>query len=171
MFRTTSAAYAVITASKRFAIDLILRVALFIGVVIGGTVLFMIVAELVGYLPYSDSPGPGWVGIPSFAEVEHVVSFGLGFGVICVPTTAIYGSLLFLIVRAMESVHIWRWLVVTVAALAAGFLSQFIIGGVGWLIAIGAVPVIVAAALGLIYGAFLLPARMPRAAATLQEES
>src|SRR5260221_3705187 len=103
MFRTTSAAYAVITAWKRFAIDLILRVALFIGVVIGGTVLFMIVAELVGYLPYSDSPGPGWVGIPalSLAEVGHVVSFGLGFGAICVPTTAIYGSLLFLIVRAM----------------------------------------------------------------------
>ena len=144
--------------TKRFFVS----VAQYVMVVVGGTVFVLIGSQFIGYLPYSDRPGPGWIGafpVRSISEVIGVIGFAFSFGTWCVVPATIYGSIIVAIARFLEWLKVRRWIVGTSCGLLAGFVSQFVIGGVGWLIAIGWVPVIGAAILGVLYGAWLLPRR------------
>ena len=47
---------------RYFLFRLLIPVALYVLVVIGGTVAFLCIAPIFGYLGYSDRPGPGWFG-------------------------------------------------------------------------------------------------------------
>jgi hypothetical protein len=137
-------------------------VALFLLVVVGGTAVFMIASSFIGYLPYSDRPGPGWYGwfpVRSAAALVRVVWFMVSFALLCLPAAAVYGSLLVLVIRGIEYFRPRRLFVAVASAIAASFVSILVIAGVGWLIALGRVTVYVAGILGLAYGAFLLPKR------------
>jgi hypothetical protein len=48
---------------KRIIFDVLRVFCRYAVIVIGGTCLFLIVVQLVGYLPCSDRPGPGWYGL------------------------------------------------------------------------------------------------------------
>ena len=69
--------------AKLFAKDLIRSLTLYCLIVAGGTALLLFVASAVGYLPYSDRPGPGWHGahIPGLREIGFYFSFAIFFAI------------------------------------------------------------------------------------------
>ena len=150
---------------KKLAIDLLKTVGLYLVVVVGGVLSFLSLAQVFGYLPYSDRPGPGWFGrFPaiSWAEFWHGASYHFGWSALLLPYAAVSGFIMFLIVRVLERFRTPRVVVAVVGALLGGIVSGYIVLGVGWYIAIAAAPVYVAMVLGLIFGALLLPRRRVR---------
>jgi hypothetical protein len=61
------------------------------------------------------------------------------------------------VARILERAHTPRIAVAVVAALCAGFVSGYLVAGIGWYIAIGAPAVYVAMLLGVLFGSLLLP--------------
>lgn len=119
-----------------------------------GLVLTLTLSSAVGYLPYSDRPGPGWTE-PSFSLGQ--LGFYLSWSLLLLLPMAIYGTMLFAWLRVLSVLGTPRILLKVVAALGAGLLANVLAAGVGWYIAIAAFPVYVAAALGAGWGALLLP--------------
>ena len=52
---------------KRFIRGYAIAVGLFLLVIVGSMITTLTLASAVGYLPYSDRPGPGWYG-PSISS-------------------------------------------------------------------------------------------------------
>jgi hypothetical protein len=150
---------------KNLAADVLKTVGLYLVVVVGGVLSFLSLAPVFGYLPYSDRPGPGWFGrfpAVSWAEFWRGASFHFGWSVLLLPYAAISGLMLLLVVRVLERFRTPRVLVAVVGALFGGFVSGYIVLGIGWYIAIAAAPVYVAMVLGFIFGAWLLPRKRAR---------
>ena len=60
----------------RFFLDWLKSLGLYAVVVSAGTLLFLVGSSAVGYLAYSDRPGPGWGrGIFSWSEVKFFVGW------------------------------------------------------------------------------------------------
>ena len=91
------------------------------------------------------------------SEFLQGAGFQLSWSALLLPNAAVCGLILFLIVRGLELVRTPRWLVAVVGGLLGGVVSGYVVLGVGWYIAIAAAPVYFAAALGLLFGAWLLP--------------
>ncbi len=134
-------------------------VAKYTGVVVGGVTLFLILAPVVGYLPYSDRPGPGWYGtFPALSLREFVANTGamLGSGLFFAVLFVIPGAVAVLVLRGVERfVHrlAWRRAIGTlVGALFAGYWML----GAGWYISAGLPLLILAVILGAFAGAWLL---------------
>lgn len=125
-------------------------------VVMGGTVVFMTFLSVIGYLPYGDRPGPGWYGWQGMAAIKSGLYF-LQWASLGVLPGAVAGGLLFVSVQLLRWIDTPRWLIAILGALASGFISLYLVLGVGWYIAIGEVPVYGAGILGLTYGGWLLP--------------
>jgi hypothetical protein len=121
-----------------------------------GTFLLLILASAIGYLPYSDRPGPGWYAahIPNLREIGYYASWATFF---VGPFALLWGILLFVLVRALGWLAMPRWLVRTVAAVFAFFLSLLGLAAAGWYIAIAGVVVYGGAAIGLLFGGWILP--------------
>ncbi len=145
---------------KRLVWDLLKSVGLYLLVVVGGIVCFLCLAPVFGYLPYSDRPGPGWIGrFPgiTWGDFLGVVSFLLGWALLLTPYAIVAALILFGVARLLERIRTPRLIVAVVGALLAGFVSGYIVEGIGWYIAIAEPPVHVAELLGIIFGAWLLP--------------
>ena len=145
---------------QRFVLDLLKTIGLYLLVVVGGVLVFLAFAPVFGYLPYSDRPGPGWFGsfpAVTWSEFWGGASFHLGWTLFLAPYAAVCGLILFLVARLLERLRTPRIGVAVVSGLLAGFLSGYIVLGIGWYIAIAAPPVYVAMGLGVLYGAWLLP--------------
>ena len=148
--------------AKSWLFDLLRSVGLYLAVVLGGTVCFLSLAPVFGYLPYSDRPGPGWIGkFPAigWANFWHNALYMFEWAVLLIPLASITGLIMFSIARILEGFGTPRTIVAVVGGLLAGLASGYIVLGVGWYIAIAAAPVYFAAVLGLIYGSVLLPRR------------
>jgi hypothetical protein len=146
--------------AKSWLFDLLRSVGLYLVVVVGGSVCFLSLAPVFGYLPYSDRPGPGWIGkFPGigWADLWHVVVYMSGWALLLMPLAIVAGLVVFSIARVLECFGTPRIIVAGVGGLLAGLVSGYIVAGVGWYIAIAETPVYFAAALGLIYGSVLLP--------------
>lgn len=139
---------------KRLLRDYGLAVGSYAALIALGLVLTLTISSAVGYLPYSDRPGPGWIE-PSFSFGQ--VGYYLSWSVLLLPPTAIYGTMLFAWLRVLSVLGTPRLLLKVFAALGAGLLANVLAAGVGWYIAIAAFPVYVATALGAGWGALLLP--------------
>jgi hypothetical protein len=147
---------------KGFALDLLRSVGLYLLVVVGGLLCFLSLAPVIGYIPYSDRPGAGWIGrFPgvTWSEFLGVVTFLLSWATLLVPYAAAGGVLLFGIARVLERFKVPHIAVAVVMALLAGFVSGYIAAGIGWYIAIAEPPVLFAEFLGVIFGAWFLPAK------------
>ncbi len=145
---------------KKVLLDLLRSIGLYILVVVGGSLCFLSLAPVFGYLPYSDRPGPGWIGkFPAigWADFWHSIDFLLGWALLLVPYASVAGLIVFTVARLLERFKTPRVVVAIVAALLAGFVSGYIVLGIGWYIAIADAPVYFAIVLGLIFGGFLLP--------------
>jgi hypothetical protein len=134
-------------------------VAKYLGVVVGGITLFLILAPVVGYLPYSDRPGPGWHGsFPALSLREFVSNTGamLEYGLFLAMLFVIPGAAAVLVLRGIERLvrrHAWRrtW-GACVGALFAGYWMM----GAGWYIAAGLPLLVLAIILGGVAGAWFL---------------
>lgn len=131
-------------------------------VVVGGLTAFMILSPVVGYLPYSDRPGPGWYGFfPTFtlAELWDLTVYMAGFTSFVLWTAVFYITPLIVLTRVAERLGVRSGAVRVVGATAMGVMTWWIVCGVGWFIAIGLVPVIVATLLAIVFGVWLLPSK------------
>lgn len=134
--------------------DWLKALGLYLVLVAGGVVLLLTLSSAVGYLPYSDRPGPGWQA-PSISISQ--IGFYLSWATLLVVPCLTYGTVVFLFIRLL------RWLgapsiyVRVLACICAAAISLIVVAGVGWYIAIAAFPVWVAAGLGGVWGAALLP--------------
>lgn len=136
--------------------------ALYLLVVVGGVTVFLILAPLFGYLPYSDRPGPGWyarfpaMGWGEFwANTWGMLKFGLFFGILFL----IPGALGVLLIRGVEQVVRHRMARRGVAALIAALAAGWWMVGAGWYISASVPMLVLAVLLGAIAGAALLASR------------
>jgi hypothetical protein len=123
-------------------------------VLAGGTFVLLVVVSAVGYLPYSDRPGPGWhaAHIPALQEVGYYASWAIFF---VGPFALLWGILLFALVRALGWLGTPRWLVRTITAVFAFFLSLLGLAATGWYIAIAGVIVYGGAAIAALFSAWI----------------
>lgn len=126
----------------------------YLAVLAVGLVVTLTVSSAVGYLPYSDRPGPGWTE-PSFSLRQ--VGYYLSWASLLLIPSAIYGSALFGYHRLLRCLGAPLLLVRVVGGAAAGILSFYTAAGVGWYISMAPFPAWVGAALGALWGAALLP--------------
>lgn len=137
-----------------FFLDWVKSLGLYVLVVAVGTLLFLIGSSMVGYLAYSDRPGPGWGrGVFSWAEVKFFVGW--------LPLLAYFllflGAALFPFARILGWFHSPRWLIRVFGGAFAGIAALIGVLASGWYIAISQYPVYAGAVCGLIFGALLLP--------------
>lgn len=134
--------------------DWILAVGWYMALITIGLVLTLTISSAVGYLPYSDRPGPGWVG-PSFSFGQ--LGYYASWGVLLLIPTAVYGTGLFAYHRVLKFLDAPALMIRLVAALTAGLISLLLAAGMGWYIAMAAFPAWVAAGVGAVWGWILLP--------------
>ena len=134
--------------------DYTLAVGWYAALIAVGLVVTLTVSSAVGYLPYSDRPGPGWVG-PSFSFGQ--LGFYASWGLLLLIPTVLYGSALFAYHRLLRWLDAPVLLIRLTAALSAAIITFTLVAGVGWFISLAAFPVWVAGGLGVFWGAVLLP--------------
>jgi hypothetical protein len=147
---------------KKLVLDGAKSLGLYLLVVVGGTVAFLSVAPVVGYLPYSDRPGPGWFGsFPAVNWLEFVENFRfmLGWAMLLAPYAVVAGLIIFSLARALEFVRTPRLIVALVCAVISACFSGYLVLAFGWYIAIDTLPVYFAMLMGLLFGGLLLPKR------------
>ena len=139
---------------KRFVRDYLLAVGWYVGLIVIGLVITLTTSSAIGYLPYSDRPGPGWTD-PwfSFGQLWYYVQWSL----LLVAPSAIYGTVVFVYLRVLRVLDAPSALIRVVGATSAGLMTFVISAGVGWYISMAAFPVFVATALGGWWGAVLCP--------------
>ena len=150
---------------KPFFMDLLKSIGVYLLIVVGGTFCFLTVAPVFGYVPYSDRPGPGWYGkFPalSWTQFWHGAVDMFDWALLLVPYAVVAGLILFTVARLLERFRTPRVAVAIVCAVVGWIGSGYVVMAIGWYIAIGGVAVDLAAALGLVYGGFLLPRRRAR---------
>ena len=73
-------------------------------------VLVLIICSAVGYLPYSDRPGPGWGHIPSHIPRLQEIGYFLGWAILLLPICYFSGSLLFVSMAWLKWLDTPVWL-------------------------------------------------------------
>jgi hypothetical protein len=138
----------------RFLFDWTRSLGLYAAVVAGGTLLFLVGSSIVGYLAYSDRPGPGWGrGIFSWSEVK----FFIGWLPLLIYFLVYLGAVLFPFARLLGWLRAPRWLLRVFAGLFAGIAALVGVLASGWYIAISQYAAFAGALSGMIYGAVFLP--------------
>lgn len=141
---------------------------LFVPYVYLATFLFSVVCLGVGYLPYSDRPGPGWTGVANTHHWEHVVflwewvEYVLPYAITLVPIAVIFAIL----VRLLALTRTPRLLVRAIGALPSAAYCLLLLAAAGWYISLGAVPTVAGACLAGVYGGWVLPWYGPRGRGT-----
>jgi len=151
---------------RRFLVDLGKTAGTYLLVVGGGTLALLLATTFIGYLPYSDRPGPGWYGLRVGITLGEV-SFLVSWAIFLVIPAAVIGAMLFISAQLLLWIRTPRWLIATLGAAASALLSLILVAATGWIIAIGAVPVYGAALLGGVYGGWLLPNQAAQSATSV----
>ena len=135
---------------------------LYIAIVIGGVTLFLILAPVVGYLPYSDRPGPGWfASFPAltwsqfFSNAWGMIGYGVFLGILFIVPSALG----VLIIRGIEHVAPRPLIVRSLGAVIAAVIAGYWMLGAGWYIAAGTPLLVIAVVSGALAGAWVVPVR------------
>jgi hypothetical protein len=147
---------------KYILFRLLIPVVLYVLVVIGGTVAFLCVAPVFGYLGYSDRPGPGWFGrFPAigWSEFRENSVFMFQWATLFIWHSMLFGLLIVLLARGLELMRAPRIVVAIGCALFSVFLTGYLMLAAGWIIALGPVPFYFSLLLSAVFGAILLPKR------------
>jgi hypothetical protein len=142
--------------------DLVLSTALYLAVVAGGLTIFLSLAPLFGYLPYSDRPGAGWYGhFPAIGWTDFWRNSWqmLGYGLFVAMLLAIGGVVCVLSIRAAERVRAPQWILRTFGGLLSAVVTGYFTLGAGWYISLSEPGLLVAVLLGAMAGALVLPRR------------
>jgi len=133
----------------------IIAVIAFESVVIGGIALFMAVGMLVGYLPYSDRPGPGWYGPSETIPSLPVVWQWLHLNYWAPP---MYAAAVFLLVKTISVVpKLPRMVIRIIGTLLTAFVALFWVLATGWYFSLSLSVQWVSLAFSILYGAWVLP--------------
>src|SRR4029077_16422548 len=101
--------------------------------------ILLVVISSVGYLPYSDRPGPGWQ-MPHLAGAEELQFFA-NFAFLLLKATALYGLIFAVSGLILAFCSLPRWALRVLAAPTASLASGLMMASGGWLIAIAPVGV------------------------------
>ncbi len=138
--------------ARRFA-----GTALLFSVLVGiGTSLVLLLSSCLGYLPYSDRPGPGWWGRlhwPSWTEAATYIGFAPWFAYSCLY----FGAGLFALSLVLGAASTPRWLNRLLGGTVAAVTAGLGVLGAGWILALAEIGPDSALILGLLYGVFLFP--------------
>ncbi|MFY9748682.1 MAG: hypothetical protein WBD98_08435 [Acidobacteriaceae bacterium] len=129
---------------------------LFSAIIGVGTSLVLLAASCVGFLPYSDRPGPGWWGkphFPSWTEVATYIGFAPWFAYGCLY----FGLGLFVLSLALGIASTPRWLNRLIGGIIAAIAAMLAVAAAGWYLALAAIGPYSAAGLGLLYGSLIFP--------------
>jgi hypothetical protein len=155
----------------RFVKSFVLDLGLITLLVTGGVTLFLILAPLFGYLPYSDRPGPGWYGsFPALSLTEFtsnsldMIVTGAFLGLLFLIPGSVAVILLSILRRLIQR----AWLLHASSAILAAAISMYWMLGAGWYIAAGQTLVAVSGILGLLAGLWLAYRARPRALETTE---
>jgi hypothetical protein len=121
-----------------------------------GTSIVLFVSSCIGYLPYSDRPGPGWWGSvhwPSWAEFSIYIGFAPWFAYSCL----FFGLGLFGLSLVLGAATTPRWLNRILGGAISAMAGGLAVLGAGWYLALAEIGPDAAIALGLAYGVFLYP--------------
>lgn len=141
---------------RRVAKQFVGTVVLFSAFVSATTVLWMLLANCVGYLPYSDRPGVGWrlaAHWPSIAEVGSYLGF---IPLFCLQLLA-FGGCFFVLVLILGIISSPRWACRLIGGVLGVAMSWIGVAAAGWYIALSPVGPESAAIAGLIYGVAFFP--------------
>jgi len=144
------------TRLKALGIQFLGTAVLFSVAVALGTSLAMLLASCMGYLSYSDRPGPGWwahVHWPSLVEIGTYLGFAPWFAYFCL----FFGLGLFILSLVLGFAACPKWLNRVIGALISTCCAGLAIAGAGWYLALAPIGPDVAMVIGLIYGILLFP--------------
>jgi hypothetical protein len=134
--------------------DYIRALGWYVALIVVGLVATLTISSAVGYLPYSDRPGPSWTRPSlSFGQLGYYASWS----VFLLFPASIYGTGAFAYHRLLRFLNAPLLLIRMLAGLTGGIISFVIAAGAGWYIAMASFPVWVAAGLGGLWGGLLLP--------------
>jgi hypothetical protein len=121
--------------------------------------LSLLLINTIGYLPYSDRPGPSWqrAHLPSGEELR----FFAGYALLLVRGTALYGLIFSVSGLILGFCSLPRWALRVLAAPTAFLASGLVAAAAGWYIAISALGVWIAAGFGALWGLFVFPQLVP----------
>jgi hypothetical protein len=124
-------------------------------VVLAGLLIVLVSCSFVGYLAYSDRPGPGWETphMPDWQEVWFYAEWEL----MALPMFLFFGAIFFLFAAVLGYLQTPRLLVRVIAGLLCCVLTALAIADHGWYIALAPLGGNVAGILGLLFGAFIFP--------------
>jgi hypothetical protein len=146
----------VMATAKRLAIQFCgtaLLFSAFVSLTTSGVLLF---ASSIGYLPYSDRPGPGWWGHvhwPSLAEIGTYLGFAPWFAYFCLY----FGVGFFLLSLVLGVASTPKWFTRIIAGVIGALAASLSVASAGWYLALAAIGPNCAMVAGLIYGVFLFP--------------
>src|ERR1041385_1449483 len=149
---------------KKVIVDLFRMFCRYAAIVIGGTCFFIIIARIVGYLAYSDRPGPGWYGFFPKLTLQgllELLSFVFGWGLFTLIYTPFAVLPLLVVVRMLEWAGLPRYINAVIGGLIGGVLSLWFMLAMGWYIALAGPAMVVGGMLGVFYGAWIVPVRPP----------
>jgi hypothetical protein len=139
----------------RFIQQLILAVVGYEALVIGGIALFMAGGMLLGYLPYTDRPGPGWYGSRQTIRELPMIWQWLRLNPWAPP---IYAAAIFLLMRVLSLVPRLPRMVVRIAgSLIAAAVAVLWVAATGWYFSLSLSVQWAALGFAVAYGAWFLP--------------
>jgi hypothetical protein len=118
--------------------------------------LLLLLINCIGYLPYSDRPGPGWQA-PHFPGKDEL-GFYLGFSLYLGIPSLLYAAGQTLLAFVYEMCSLPKWVVCALGAITGCIAAGLLMAGAGWMIAIASVGVYVASGCGLLWGLLAMPA-------------
>jgi hypothetical protein len=132
-------------------------VGLYVLLVVAGSVLLLLASSAVGYLPYSDRPGPGWGNVPVHLPRLEEVKYFASWAVLLLPMCYYFGALLFAFIAWIRWLKAPTWLVRAAGGLFCAGISMLSIAAAGWYIAIAVFVTNSVGVLGLLFGLLILP--------------
>jgi len=130
-------------------------------------VLLLVGLSAVGYLPYSDRPGPGWDNIPPhLPTLEEIRYFG-GWAVPLLLMCYLSGSVLFIFMAWIRWLALPMWLARVMGGLFCSVVSMLAVADVGWYIALDVAVTNCVGLFALLFGAVILPRVSPQRAVEL----
>jgi hypothetical protein len=141
----------------RFVKSWFVCMSLYSLIVAASTLVLLLGCSAVGYLPYSDRPGPSWGNVPVHLPGLHEIAYFAGWAVFLLPMYALWGSVFFFFAAWSGWFGTPRWLMRVLGGVFCGYLTLCATDAAGWYIAIAAFPVCGAGLAGVLFGALVLP--------------
>jgi hypothetical protein len=142
---------------KRFITQWCKFVGTYMALVTVGSVLVLLLCSAVGYLPYSDRPGPGWGNTPPHLPGIDEIKYFSHWTIFLLPICYFFGSLLFVFMGWMNWFGAPTWLTRMLGGIFSAMFGAISVAAAGWVISISVVVSNTVGILCLLFGLVALP--------------